>query len=129
MRVQLLHCAPRPEPSAAGDGSAKPLLVGSTPTQASIKIREIIMKLKHICEVCGKTEILTPEEAFDQGWDYPPRMGSFGILSPRTCGDCTIDGTLWWKMMKGKSVSEFTEDEMKTLQRIMNEPESILVEE
>ena len=33
-------------------------------------------KLIHICEVCGKTEILTPEEAFNEGWDYPPRMGS-----------------------------------------------------
>ena len=30
-------------------------------------------KLIHICEVCGKTEILTPEEAFNEGWDYPPR--------------------------------------------------------
>lgn len=34
-------------------------------------------KLIHICEVCGKTEILTPEEAFNDGWDYPPRMGGF----------------------------------------------------
>lgn len=39
-------------------------------------------KLIHICEVCGKTEILTPEEAFNDGWDYPPRMGgSVYILS------------------------------------------------
>ena len=26
-------------------------------------------KLIHICEVCGKTEILTPEEAVNEGWD------------------------------------------------------------
>ena len=26
-------------------------------------------KLIHICEVCGKTETLTPEEAFNEGWD------------------------------------------------------------
>ena len=45
-------------------------------------------KLIHICEVCGKTETLTPEEAFNEGWDYPPRMGGFGIVGPRTCGDC-----------------------------------------
>ena len=32
------------------------------------------MKLRHICEVCGKEEILTPEEAFEKGWDYPPMM-------------------------------------------------------
>ena len=36
-------------------------------------------KLIHICEVCGKTEMLTPAEAFNDGWDYPPRMGGFGI--------------------------------------------------
>lgn len=34
------------------------------------------MKLKHICEVCGREEILTPEEAYRAGWDYPPKMGS-----------------------------------------------------
>lgn len=39
-------------------------------------------KYKHICEVCGRCEILTPEEAFQAGWDYPPRMGFFGVLSP-----------------------------------------------
>ena len=27
----------------------------------------------------SKTEILTPEEAFNEGWDYPARMGRFGI--------------------------------------------------
>ena len=36
-------------------------------------------KLIHICEVCGKTEIMTPEAAFNDGWDYPPRMGSLGL--------------------------------------------------
>ena len=30
-------------------------------------------KLIHICEVCGKAKIMTPEEAFNEGWDYPPR--------------------------------------------------------
>ena len=47
-------------------------------------------KLKHICEVCGKEELLAPEEAFLAGWDYPPRMGAFGIVSPRTCPDCSM---------------------------------------
>lgn len=53
-------------------------------------------KYIHICEVCGKTEILTPEEAFEDGWDYPPKMGAFGLVSPRTCGNCGIMDTLWW---------------------------------
>lgn len=35
-------------------------------------------KLIHICEVCGRTEIMMPEVTFEEGWDYPPRMGTFG---------------------------------------------------
>lgn len=38
---------------------------------------------RHVCEVCGKTEDLTSEQGFEQGWDYPPRMGIFGVVSPR----------------------------------------------
>ncbi|MCR5098816.1 MAG: hypothetical protein K6B14_07710 [Lachnospiraceae bacterium] len=26
----------------------------------------------HYCEVCGKKEYITAEEAFNDGWDYPP---------------------------------------------------------
>lgn len=37
----------------------------------------MVKKLIHICEVCGKTEIMTPEKAFNEGWDYPPKMGVF----------------------------------------------------
>ncbi|MGB3353729.1 MAG: hypothetical protein WBB00_13270 [Mycobacterium sp.] len=40
---------------------------------------------RHICEVCGVEEILTPGDAFDLGWDYPPRMGQFGVVGPRCC--------------------------------------------
>ena len=47
--------------------------------------------LKHICEVCGKVEILTSKQAFDAGYDYPGEgaiypTSIFGVLSPRTCG-------------------------------------------
>ena len=28
------------------------------------------MKLRHICEVCGREEVLTPEEAYSAGWDW-----------------------------------------------------------
>ncbi len=48
----------------------------------------LVQKYKHICEVCGRTEVLTPEEAFRVEWDYPLRIGFYGILSPRTCPDC-----------------------------------------
>jgi ferredoxin-like protein FixX len=30
--------------------------------------------LRHICENCGKEQILSSEEGYTQGWDYPPKM-------------------------------------------------------
>jgi len=50
--------------------------------------------LYHICEVCNKVELLTSKEGFYLGWDYPPRLGVFGIISPRTCADCEVENTL-----------------------------------
>ena len=88
------------------------------------------MKLKHVCEVCGKEEILTPDEAFDQGWDYPPRMGTFGIISPRTCCNCAMIDTVWWKLTcLGMKVSDLSEKDKETVNRIIHEPESILIKE
>lgn len=86
------------------------------------------MLLRHICEVCGKEENLTPEEAYDQGWDYPPKMGQFKVVSPRTCGNCGMDGTLWFAMtFQGKNLDYLDEKQRQTLERILNEPESIMV--
>ena len=85
-------------------------------------------KFLHVCEVCGKSEILSPQEAFDAGWDYPPRMGSFGVLSPRTCGNCAMTDTLYWKLTTGeKSGEDLTENQLETIHRIMGEPESLFV--
>jgi len=84
-------------------------------------------KLIHICEVCGKTKIMTPEQAFNEGWDYPPKMGAFGIVSPRTCGDCSMMDTLWMALQSGKikGIDDMTVDQRVVLDRIQNEPASI----
>ena len=86
------------------------------------------LKLIHVCEVCGKTKIMTPEEAFNEGWDYPPRMGTFGVVSPRTCGDCGMEDTLWMALQSGKikSLDDMTPEQRVVLARIQNEPESIM---
>ena len=34
----------------------------------------------HYCEVCGKKEYITAEQAYMSGWDYPPHIGMFGAL-------------------------------------------------
>lgn len=87
-------------------------------------------KLIHICEVCGKTEILTPEEAFNDGWDYPPKMGAFGIVGARICGDCPMIHTVWWALISEKKKgSELSQKQKETIKRILGEPESIMPKE
>lgn len=82
----------------------------------------------HVCEVCGLTEKLTPSQAFEAGWDYPPNVGVWGILSPRTCGDCTIDSTVWWFLaMDKKNPDELTDAQLATIERIIGEPGSVSV--
>ena len=82
--------------------------------------------LVHICENCGKKELLTSEEGFNQGWDYPPKIGNYKIISPRTCGDCDIQTTLWWEMNVNKTpITQLSEKHKETLNRILSEPESV----
>lgn len=87
------------------------------------------MKLRYICEVCGREEVLTPEEAYTAGWDYPPKMGAFGVVSPRTCPRCPINKTVWWKMtVEHKDPSTLPDEDKVVIERILHEPESILVD-
>lgn len=87
----------------------------------------------HYCEVCGTKLYCTAQEAFDAGWDYPPQIGLFGLLGPRTCGKCSITDTLWWKVQQQELPivieKDLTAEELKTLRRIKKEPESLLEEE
>lgn len=84
----------------------------------------------HCCECCGKKAFITAKEAFDDGWDYPPQMGIFGLLGPRTCGECDITSTLYWKVQQQALPivveSMLTKEELKTWRRIKKEPESLL---
>lgn len=84
------------------------------------------MRLLHVCEVCGKTEVLDSDDAFEQGWDYPPNMGKFGVVSPRTCGDCSMEKTLWWALaVEKKRPEDLSDRQRETLLRILGEPMSI----
>ena len=85
----------------------------------------------HYCEVCGKKEFITADDAFNSGWDYPPQMGIFGLLGPRTCGNCSIINTLYWKIHAPGRFPIVLEDELSpeeliTWRRIKKEPESLL---
>lgn len=90
----------------------------------------------HYCEVCGKKEFITAQDAFDSGWDYPPNIGDFGILSARTCGSCRMVDTLYWKINTGQRTLFVTEgdealtlEEFRTWERIRREPKSLLQDE
>jgi hypothetical protein len=85
------------------------------------------MPILHICEKRGEEQILTSEEGYTKGWDYPPKMASFKTIAPRTCGNCLIDTTLWWEVAVNKTSQEkLSERHKKTLKRISEEPESII---
>jgi hypothetical protein len=73
------------------------------------------MQILHICEVCGVEEILTPEAAYEAGWDYPPRMGAFGVISPRICPHCLVNQTVWWAVaMEGYKADMLTPKQQLT---------------
>ncbi|AWT25198.1 hypothetical protein Csp1_03740 [Corynebacterium provencense] len=77
---------------------------------------------EHVCEVCGKTESLTSTEAYAAGWDYPPQMYQWGVVSPRTCGRCGMDATVWWALMADrKQLEDLTPEQLATVDRIRNE--------
>lgn len=87
----------------------------------------------HYCEVCGRKEFITAQDAFDNGWDYPPQMGYFGLLGPRKCGDCLLADTLFWRVNTDKKIplpivveGALTPEEIVTWRRIKGEPESLL---
>ena len=85
----------------------------------------------HICCGCGRRELLTSEQAFEEGWDYPGMHGlykempyyGFRSLAPRTCGNCPITSSVYWKVTQGKHLAD---EDNKVIERIKNEPMSLL---
>lgn len=76
----------------------------------------------HWCEVCGLELLLTPEIAYTLGWDFPPKMGEFGVISPRTCGACGVEGTVWFAMaVKKMTVDGLSDEQYAKALRIVGE--------
>lgn len=97
---------------------------------SDVEAKELMdTKLIHVCEVCGKTEVLTPKEANGAGWDYPPILGTFGIVSPRTCPDCGMEETVWAELtLRQKAPEDLSKKQYQALIRILHEPDSLLPE-
>lgn len=79
---------------------------------------------RYICEACGAEEVLTAQKAFEDGWDYPPFVGTYGVLGPRTCGNCPVTNTLWWRIMTGQT-EEMTLSDLAVIKRVEGEPGSL----
>jgi hypothetical protein len=76
----------------------------------------------HWCEVCNLELLLTPEIAYNLGWDFPPKMGEFGVISPRTCGACGVEGTVWFALAVTKvSIDDLTDEQYGKALRILKE--------
>lgn len=83
----------------------------------------LAMVLRHICEVCGIEEVLTPDQAYEAGWDYPPRQGRFGVISPRVCPGCPSTATVWWALTCDGYTQEMLSDRQRdVVARILAEP-------
>jgi hypothetical protein len=68
---------------------------------------------RYVCESCGRVDNISEEEAFKIGWDYPPFMGQWGVVMPRTCPNCLINTTVWWKLAVEKKRYEDLSDKDK----------------
>jgi len=83
---------------------------------------------EYICEVCGKKKIMKPRQAYEEGWDYPPFLGQLCVVSPRTCGDCSITDTVWWELTcNQKKYVDLNGQQKETIRRIQMEPVSMEV--
>lgn len=118
-----------PVPDAA-HYAGRPSGIVVTPSSGKVTEPETAhWKLRHLCEVCGRDEILTPAEAYEAGWDYPPRMGQFGVVSPRTCPICPMTATVWAAItLEQRSREDLTDEQLDVVARILAEPMSIMVE-
>lgn len=103
--------------------NVNPLLPGE-----SDEVKQYVnVKLLHWCEVCKKEELLTPKEGYEAGWDAAPYMYPIGVLTPRTCPQCTIEKTVWFDVtIQKKSIKDLSDDQKEVIERIMLEPSILL---
>ena len=92
---------------------------------------EIVMhRYLYTCEICGKTAVMTAEEAYREGWDYPPYIGDYGVVGPRTCPDCPMMETAWAALtLENKEFTELSDKQKETIRRIQGEPDNMIYRE
>ncbi len=92
------------------------------------------IRIRVLCECCGKVEIICSTEERTLGWDYTGEGAvytsiMFGVFSPRTCGKCEITKTAYWTIaVEGKTKAELSENQSQAMERIMQEPEILRID-
>lgn len=111
--------------------SRRPSGIVAMPSSGEVRGPDVShWRLHHICEVCGSDEILTPTEAYNAGWDYPPHTSDFTVISPRCCPKCPNSATAWWAVAMDGYTETMLDDAQRTvIARILAEPASIMVTE
>lgn len=120
-----IEVVPVPDSTHYTDRPAGDVIMPST---GELRRGVLVMSLRHMCEVCGIEEVLTPDEAHEAGWDYPPRRGWFGVIGPRVCPGCPSTATVWWALTCDGYTEEMLSDRQRdVVARIRAEPASIMV--
>jgi hypothetical protein len=78
---------------------------------------------RYECETCTRVDETTEQQAYEAGWDYPPFIGIWGVVSPRTCPNCLIDTTAYWFILTQDRNAEMPERHKNTILRISKEEE------
>ncbi|CDO30884.1 hypothetical protein [Mycolicibacterium porcinum] len=121
-----IEVVPVPDTAHYADRPAGDVFMPST---GELRPGVLVMSLRHVCEVCGAEEVLTPDEAYQAGWGYPPRQGEFGVISPRVCPGCPSTATVWWALTCDGYTEEMLSDRQReVVARIRAEPASLIME-
>lgn len=92
--------------------------------KAELKKEELLERTRtcpfwHCCEVCGKKEWITAEQAAEAGWIYPPQVGKFGEIGPRVCGDCSPGDSLLFNLARSAGLFDLLPNGMTSNQRLI----------
>lgn len=102
------------------------------------RFRKEDMRIRVQCEVCGKGQVFDAAKGLGEalkaadaeGWDtaYSPLSSGclYGLVSPRTCPECSLTESTWFALEGGRSPAELSDRQQRALARMLAEPFSLV---